>query len=73
MSIKAIALELYRAQQKVSDFEARLEKAPLNEKEALRAELREAKAEWQILRNMLDGEKSPSPYRSQSSTFKRSR
>ena len=71
MSIKAIALELYRAQQKVSKLEARLEEASINEKDALREDLREAKAEWQVLRNILNGEKSTSSVRSRLSTFKR--
>ena len=71
MSIKAIALELYRAQQKVNRLEARLEEAPLNEKDAVCDKLREAKAEWQVLRNILDGEKSTSPVRSHLSAFKR--
>jgi hypothetical protein len=64
MSIKAIALDLYRAQQKVSKLEARLEEASVNAKDALREELREAKAEWQVLRNILNGKKSTSPVRS---------
>ena len=65
MSIKAIALELYRAQQKVSKLEALVEEeASINEKDALREELREAMAEWQVLRNILNGKKSSSPFRS---------
>ena len=72
MSIRALALELYRAQQKVEQLEARLADAPYSEQEALREKLREARAEWKILRNMLNGEKSPSPYQSRRpSTFKR--
>jgi 5-bromo-4-chloroindolyl phosphate hydrolysis protein len=70
MSIRAIALELYRAQQKLSELETKLEQAPLGEKEAIRQELREAQAEWQMLRKILDGEKSPSPFKSKPSTFK---
>ncbi|MEA3546238.1 MAG: hypothetical protein U9R66_01130 [Thermodesulfobacteriota bacterium] len=64
MSIKAIALELYRAQQKVSKFEDLVEEASVNDKDALREELREAKAEWQVLRNILNGKKLTSPVRS---------
>ena len=71
MSIKAIALDLYRAQQKVSKIEALVEEASINEKDALREDLREAKAEWQVLRNILNGEKSTSSVRSRLSTFKR--
>lgn len=71
MSIKAIALELYRAQQKVSGLEAQLEKAQLNEKETLRKNLCEAKAEWQVLRKILNGKKAPLPFRSQPSSYSR--
>jgi hypothetical protein len=73
MSIKALALELYRAQQKVDRLEAQLEEAPISEMESLRNELREAQAEFKILRNILNGEKTPSPYRTNPSTFKRER
>ncbi len=72
MSIKTLALELYRAQQKVSKLEALVEEALINEKDALREELREAKVEWQVLRNILNGEKSTSSVQSRLSTFKRS-
>ena len=70
MSIRAIALELYRAQQKVGSLEAKLEEAPLDKKESLRLELREAQAEWKMLRKILDGEKAPLPFKSKPSTFK---
>ena len=72
MSIKTLALELYRAQQKVSKLEALVEEALINEKDALREQLREAKVEWQVLRNILNGEKSTSSVQSRLSTFKRS-
>ena len=72
MSIRAIALELYSAQKKVSELEAKLEGAPPHQKETVRQELRDAQAEWRVLRKILDGEKSPSPFKSRPSTFKRS-
>jgi hypothetical protein len=63
MSIKMLALDLYRAQQKVRQLETRLEESPPGGKDAVSDELREARAELQQLRNMLEGAKSPSPYR----------
>lgn len=63
MSIKAIAQELYRAQQNVERLEKEIEVVPSSEKDGLREELRQAKAEWQILRKMLDGEKETSSFR----------
>jgi len=73
MSIKALALELYKAKQKVDLLEVQLQEATINEKESIRNELREAQAELKILRNILNGEKTPSPYRTNPSTFKRDR
>lgn len=73
MSIKALALELYKAKQKVDRLEAQLEEATINETESIRNELHEAQAELKILRNILNGEKTPSPYRTNPSTFKRER
>lgn len=63
MSIKAIAQELYRAQQNVERLEKEIEVVPSSEKDGLREELRQARAEWQILRKMLDGEKETSSFR----------
>ena len=71
MSIKALALELYKAQQKVERLEKELEEALVREQDGVKSKLREAKAELKILRNMLNGEKTPSPYKSRPSTFRR--
>lgn len=60
MSIKLLAIELYRAQQNVGHIEAQLEAAPLNALEVVREELRQARAELQQLRKMLDDKKSSS-------------
>jgi hypothetical protein len=62
MSIKALALELYRAQQKVSDLEKKLEQAAHPEKDLLVEELRVAVSEMKMLRRMLDGAKVESPF-----------
>ena len=68
MSIKALAVELYRAQQKVHKLQDQLEKAPLKEKEQLRHDLRVAEAECNQLRRIMEGEKETS--RSRLSFFK---
>ena len=63
MSIRALALELYAAQRKVSELEKRLETASPTEEEVLRAELRVAQQELKMMRKMLDGEKENSNFR----------
>ena len=70
MSIKALALELYRSQQRVAALEKELAAATFDKQDGLREELRMATAELHQLRKMLDGAKTPSPFRSQPSTFK---
>jgi len=62
MSIKALAIELYKAQQKVHRLQDKLEKASLGEKEQLRSELKGAETDLNHLRRMMDGEKEPSPF-----------
>ncbi len=64
MSIRLIAIELYRAQKKVEQLENELEKAPYSEKEAIKEKLRVARAELEQIRKMLDGAKTPSPFSS---------
>ena len=60
MSIKLLAIELYRAQQDVAHIEAQCEAAPLSMQDALREELRQTQAELQVLRKMLDDKKASS-------------
>ena len=62
MSIKALAMELYKAQQKVHRLQDKLEKASLGEKDQLRYELKGAEADLKQLRRTMDGEKEPSPF-----------
>lgn len=57
MVIKALAADLYRAQQKVHSLEEQLEQAPLAEKESLQRELRAATAERDQLRRLVDAKK----------------
>ncbi len=63
MSIRAVARELYNAQQKVSKLEKELEIVSAEGKDMVHAELRHARAETQMLRKMLDGEKESSSFR----------
>ncbi len=70
MSIRLIAIELYRAQKKVEQLEKQLEDAPLPEKESLREKLRVTRAELHHLRKMLDGAKTPSHFSHQPSFLK---
>ncbi len=70
MSIRLIAIELYRAQKKVEKLEKQLETAPLPEKESIREKLRMASAELQHLRKMMDGAKTPSHFSHQPSFLK---
>ena len=60
MSIKLLAIELYRAQQNVGHLEAQLEAAPLHASEGVREELRQAQAELEQLRKMLNDKKTSS-------------
>lgn len=57
MSIRHLASDLYRSQQKVEKLEKALAAAAPNELAAIENELRGARAELQLLRKMLDGEK----------------
>lgn len=60
MSIKLLAVELYRAQQNVGHIEAQLEATSLSALEVVREELRQAQAELRQLRKMLDDKKAAS-------------
>jgi len=57
MSIRLIAIELYRCQQEVDRLEKELERVPLLEKDAVRERLRKAIAARNRMRDMLDGQK----------------
>lgn len=58
MSVKLLAIELYKAQQKVSGLESELGNPAAHNKEKIEADLRVARAELKVLRNMLEGEKA---------------
>ncbi|MEK6201966.1 MAG: hypothetical protein N2A40_06050 [Desulfobulbaceae bacterium] len=60
MSIKLLAIELYRARQDVARLEAQCDALPLSAREDLLEELRQSRAELQLLRKMLDDKKDAS-------------
>ena len=66
MSIRHLAIDLYRAQQKVDTLEQTRAAAPAQEQAAVEEELRMARAELRMLRKMLDGEKETGLARSRS-------
>jgi hypothetical protein len=57
MSIRMIAIDLYRLMRNVSAIEKELANAPLKRRDALRDKLRRAKAERDQVRRILDGQK----------------
>ncbi|RJX36238.1 MAG: hypothetical protein C4531_00305 [Desulfurivibrio sp.] len=71
MSIKLLAVDLYRAQTKVHQLEAQLAEAPVDQQDAISEMLREAREELRLLRNMLEGAKSPLPFRTSHNQMKR--
>lgn len=71
MSIRALALELYRAQQAVDTLQKALNSAAPAEKEGVARELREAQRELEMLRKMLEGRKESGSFRKKfSGSFK---
>ena len=56
MTIRAIAEDLYRLQQKVEALEKKLEFAAQRKQDDIETRLREAKAERNRLRRILDGQ-----------------
>ena len=55
MSIRLVARELYQLRQRVEALEEKMETAPLERRVALEEELRQARAEMQQMRKILDG------------------
>lgn len=69
MSIRAVALELYRAQQNVEALEKAYEEATPEETTDLAQDLNLARKEMQMLRRMLDGEKESGSFRERFTGF----
>jgi hypothetical protein len=63
MSIRLIARDLYRLEQEVEKLEEQYGSAPFEKREAVKEYLRQAKAERNRMRRVLDGAKEPSPFR----------
>jgi hypothetical protein len=61
MSIRLIATDLYRLRRQVERLETELAAAPAEQHEKLGAQLREARAERDRLRGILDGQKDSPP------------
>ena len=57
MSIRLIAVDLYKAIKKVEEIEDAIAQAPWEKREALKEKLRRAKAERDQMRRILDGQK----------------
>lgn len=73
MSIRLVAKDLYRAQQKVGELEKRLLQLAGAEKVKLEQELRLACRERDMLRKMLDGEKEQGDFRKKFDGFGRTK
>lgn len=71
MSIRALALDLYKAQQQVERLQKALSVAAPAEKDGVAQELRAAQYELKILRKMLDGEKESGSFRKKFSGYGR--
>jgi hypothetical protein len=57
MSIRLIAVDLYKAIRKVTEIEEALDQAPWDDREALKEKLRQARVERDRIRRILDGQK----------------
>jgi len=68
MSIKMLAVDLYRATQQVEKLEKRLAAANAAEQSQLKTELTLAQKELKILRKMMDGEKETGTSRNKYAT-----
>ena len=71
MPIRMIARELYRLQREVEAIEKELQTAPPQDQDSIRDKMRKKRAEWQQVRNILDGEKAQAMNRSPLSSSRR--
>ena len=69
MSIRSLARDLYKAQQKVTALQQEVDSAPQDKKDSLTQKLRYSQQELQMLRRMLDGEKESGTFRQRFSGF----
>lgn len=73
MSIRALAVDLYRAKQKLDTMQQQHDNATFDDKQALARELTLVRKEYQMLRRMLDGEKDSGNFRKRFDGFGNSR
>ena len=73
MSIRALAKELYRAQQNFDRLSTAYESAAPADRQVLARELNLAEKELQMLRRMLDGEKASGEFRKKFNGFGKSK
>ncbi|MFN3533802.1 MAG: hypothetical protein ACK4WB_00250 [Desulfatiglandales bacterium] len=64
MSIRLLAKDLYRVRREIEELEKRIPQEEGPEREELTLQLRRLQAERDRLKKILDGHKSPPPYRS---------
>lgn len=69
MSIKALAVDLYKAKQRMESLEKQLETVAQSAKVDLDQELKYARQEFETLRRMLDGEKESGSFRKKFTGF----
>lgn len=63
MSIRALALDLYKAKQKMDSAQEEYDQAGPEEQIALGQELKLLQKDYQMIRRMLDGEKESGDFR----------
>lgn len=73
MSIRALALELYKAKLEMDALQKKHDSATQDDKPVLEKELKMVQKEFQMLRRMLDGEKESGSFRKRFSGFGNSR
>jgi hypothetical protein len=61
MSIRLIAHEFYRLHRMVERLERELEAAPLPRRDAIEDKLRKARAEYEQIKRVLEGQKDAGP------------
>jgi len=73
MSIRALAKDLYRAQQQVDRIKKEMARAGADPGNELETELRFAQKELELLRKMFDGEKESGEFRKRFAGFGRAK
>lgn len=73
MSIRALAKDVYRAQQNFDSLKKAYESAAHADKQALKRDMEMAEKELQMLRKMLEGEKASGAFRKKFNGFGKSK